>query len=127
MAGASTAPGGVLIDWWDNANANQDWIFHHVISSTGEYYEIINQNSQMCLTSDGVAGAQVCQEPCDPGNTYGQIWYTGLNPSSSDAWSIENVDSGLYLDVSGDDPFPDTAIDTWPSNGGANQYFAIDN
>jgi hypothetical protein len=129
MAGASTAPGGGLIDWWVNGNANQGWTFRHVYDSTGNYYIIINDNSWMCLYADGTAGDQVYQAPCDAHNTYGEIWYTGLNPSTSNAtygWAIENVSSGLYLDVAGDNPFPGASIDTWPWNGQPNQYFAID-
>jgi hypothetical protein len=132
MAGASNAPGDGLIDWWDNGNANQGWYFKEVYYSGSNDYAIINDNSRLCLTSDGIAGDQVYQEPCGAsyfdGSSYfgGQIWYTGLSPSSNDAWSIENVDSGLSLDVNGDNPFPGASIDTWPFWGGANQYFAID-
>jgi hypothetical protein len=38
-------------------------------------------------------------------------------------YTIKNVSSGLYLDVSGNSPWAGTAIDTWPYNGGANQFF----
>jgi Ricin-type beta-trefoil lectin domain-like len=96
------------------------------------YYAIVDGNTlndyvPQCLTSDGIAGDQVYHYSC--GASQGQIWYTGLSHSTSNrliGWSIENVDSGLYLDVGGDDPFPDAAIITWPFNGGTNQYLAID-
>ncbi len=120
VSGASTQPGAPVIDYWANGGSNQQWIF----STTGAYdtYEIINVNSNQCLTADSNAGDQVYQWPCD-GSTQ-QQWVTGLNPGSIYAYTIQNVSSGLYLDVSGNSPWPGAAIDTWPYNGGSNQYFS---
>lgn len=52
-----------------------------------------------------------------------QQWHTALTPGNGQAYTIENVSSGLYLDVNGDSPWAGTAIDTWYYNGGANQQF----
>ena len=76
----------------------RDWLFSSV--GGGNTYEIINVNSNMCLTSDGVAGDQVYQEPCD--GSLLQQWNTSLTPGNGVAYTIKNVSSGLYLDVSGD-------------------------
>jgi hypothetical protein len=119
VSGGSTYPGAPVIDWYSNGGANQNWLFKSV--NGGNTYNIINVNSNMCLTSDGVAGDQVYQEPCD--GSLLQQWQTSLTPGNGVDYTIKNVSSGLYLDVSGNSPWAGTAIDTWPYNGGANQFF----
>lgn len=124
VGGASTSPGAGVIDWWTNGGANQAWTFTRITGNPNTF-EIINQNSGQCLTTDGVAGDQVYQEPCDQDAT--EEWITGLRPATgATAYSIESAYSGLYLDVNGDSPWPDTSIDTWYGNGGYNQYFSAD-
>ena len=120
VSGGSTYPGAPVIDWYANGGQNQNWLFFSV--NGGNTYEIINVNSNMCLTTDGFAGDQVYQEPCNEGTV--QEWQTSLTPSSVSAYTIKSVYSGLYLDVSGDSPWAGASIDTWYYNGGANQYFA---
>ena len=89
----------------------------------------MNENSGQCLTSDGIPGDQVYQEPCIY-NLY-QIWDTTL-PTQYENYSLASYDtirndaSGLYLDVNGDSPWPGAWIDTWYYNGNPNQYFSID-
>jgi len=119
VSGGSTQPGAPVIDYWANGGANQAWTFYPV--GGNNIYEILNNNSGMCLTSDGIAGDQVNQMPCEGSQL--QLWRTYLTPSSTSAYPIQNVYSGLYLDVSGNSPWPGAAIDTWPYNGGANQFF----
>ena len=82
------------------------------------------------MTTDGVAGDQVFQKPCDvdilgTDPNEAQWWYTGLNANTLPytGYPIQSVASGLYLDVSGNYSLPGAAIDTWYWNGGANQYF----
>ena len=123
MSGASTAPGGQLIDWVSNRGANQMWTFHNItLKNSGQLYTIVNQNSGLCLTTDGIAGDRVVQETC-AGNNLTQQWYTGLSPFSTQGWAVENEASGLYLDVDQDNPDFGAWIITWPFNGGLNQYF----
>jgi hypothetical protein len=119
VSGASTSPGAPVIDYWANGGANQAWTFIPVGNSV---YEIVNQNSGQCLSTDGIAGDAVFQLPCNGGLT--QRWSTGLTPSSYSAYTIMNPYSGLYLDVNGDSPWPGTSLDVWYYNGGANQYFS---
>jgi hypothetical protein len=76
VSGGSTYPGAPVIDWYSNGGANQDWLFSPVGGSNT--YDIINVNSNMCLITDGVAGDQVYQEPCD--GSLLQQWQTGLTP-----------------------------------------------
>ena len=119
VSGGSTSPGAQVIDWWANGGGNQVWTFYPV---GNDVYEIANQNSGQCLTTDGIAGHGVFQLPC--AGAASQIWSTGLTPTSVGAWTISNPWSGLYLDVSGNNPWPGTSPDVWYYNGGANQYFA---
>ena len=119
VSGGSTYPGAPVIDWYSNGGQNQNWLFQPTGGTNT--YQIINVNSNQCLTTDGVAGDQVYQDPCD-GST-AQQWQTSLTPSLTTTWPIKSVYSGLYLDVNGDSPWARTSIDTWYWNGGANQYF----
>jgi Ricin-type beta-trefoil lectin domain-like len=121
VSGASTQPGAPVIDWYSNGGANQKWFFSQVIAS-GEY-EIANQNSGLCLTTDGVAGDQLYQEPCN--ESAGQIWITNLSPSNNNYTSIQSALSGLYLDVYGNTSWPGASIDTWYWNGGSNQKWSL--
>ena len=118
VSGGSTSLGAGVIDWVANGGANQSWTF---IPYSTNVYEIENNNSGMCLTTDNVAGDQVYQFACLGAST--QLWYTQLTPSSTSDWTIRSQSSGLYLDVNGDSPWQGTSIDTWYFNGGYNQYF----
>lgn len=118
VSGGSTSNGGGVIDWVANGGANQSWTF---IPYGNNVYEIENNNSGKCLTTDNVAGDQVYQFTCVGAST--QLWYTGLTPGSASDWTIQSQSSGLYLDVNGDSPWEGTVIDTWYFNGGYNQYF----
>jgi len=119
VSGASTAPGAPVIDWWANGGANQNWTFNSV--GPASTYEIINQNSGQCLTTDGVPGDQVTQMPCV--GSLQQEWLTAFNPGRGPRM-IQSVYSGLYLDVNSDSPWPGASIDTWYYNGNSNQYFS---
>lgn len=122
VSGASTQPGAPVIDWWSNGGANQSWTFSPI--GGANTYEIINGNSNQCLTTDGVAGDQLYQLPCT--GSQEQQWATSLSLTASGTQAIRNVYSGLYVDVSGDSPWPGAAIDTWTYNGGDNQFFFAD-
>ncbi|HUN32233.1 MAG TPA: RICIN domain-containing protein [Trebonia sp.] len=119
VSGASTQPGAPVIDWYADGGANQEWTF--LPDGGTNTYEIINANSGQCLTTDGVAGDQLYQLPCAGGPI--QQWQTAITPGQEGVGTIRNVSSGLYVDVSGDSPWPGAAIDTWYYNGQDNQYF----
>ena len=121
VSGASTQPGAPVIDWWANGGANQAW----TLQPTGspDQYEIVNQNSGQCLTTSGVAGAQLYQWPCSPNDPY-QVWQTGLGAYyDGHGYGIRNPAFNLYVDVYGDSPWPGAAIDAWYGNNGDNQFF----
>ena len=123
---ASTTPGTGVIDWSITDGAEQEWTFKPTVDAA-DTYQIINDNSNQCLTTDGVAGDQVYQDPCNGSRS--QQWKTGLIDALS-PWTfvpIQSVSSGLYLDVRGDSFWQGTVIDTWYGNGGNNQGWAIPN
>jgi Ricin-type beta-trefoil lectin domain len=70
VSGASTAPGAGVIQWYDNGGSNQRWS----VPGGGSIGPIANQNSGMCLTTDGTAGDELFQWYCTPGNV-DQQWY----------------------------------------------------
>jgi Ricin-type beta-trefoil lectin domain-like len=74
-----------------------------VPTGTGNTYEIVNVNSNMCLTTDGVAGDQVYQEPCT--DSPDQLWDTNMG-STANYTTMQSDYSYLYLDVNGDSPWP---------------------
>ena len=134
----STSPGAPVIDWFYDGGEEQVWHFFplDVPAPNGrgapvpDLYEIINENSHQCLTTDGVAGDQVYQDPCD--GSPSQQWLTGVVEINDGCAvgggvctpdGIQSVSSGLYLDVSGDSIWPGAEIDTWYENDGANQWF----
>jgi len=114
VAGGSTSPGAPIIQWWATGGAEQEWQLP-ANNTTGE---IINQNSGMCITTDGVAGDQLFQEPCQGSVT--QLWYA---QHSFDAPNVFQSPTGLVMDVDGYAMYAGGHIDAWYENGQANQYF----
>jgi len=124
VAEGSTAPGARVIDWSIDDGAEQEWTFKPVEGALNTF-QIINKNSNQCLTTDGVAGDQVYQDPCNGSRS--QQWITGINAMTQSIafYTIQSASSGLYLDVYGDSPWEGTVIDTWYGNGGNNQEWAV--
>jgi hypothetical protein len=122
VAGAATYPGAPVIQWYGNAGANQRWNFVQLADGNEE---IVNQNSGMCLTSDGMAGHWVYQWPC---SGYAQQEWTGTVPpyfgsSHVTASTLKNAKSGLYLDVEGDSPWAGAHLITWSYNNTPGDFF----
>ncbi|GAA0433763.1 hypothetical protein Acor_08000 [Acrocarpospora corrugata] len=114
--GGATGDGAQIIQW-SLSGDNQIWTFQ----PSGSHYQIVNRRSGKCITSDGLPGTPLYQWRCK--GTALQQWDTSLTPSTGLAYSIRNVGSGLFMEVSGDSGAQGTAIDTWYWNGGLNQYF----
>ena len=120
----STAPGGLIDMWTDNyttSQPNQRWLLEP--SSVGVYDWIVNVNSGLCLTTDGVAGDQLYQEPCgSTSDPYVQAW--GFDWNAYGDFSLVSTQNNDLLDVYQANPNVGAAVDIWPYNGGGwNQEF----
>jgi hypothetical protein len=119
--GASTTPGAPVIQWFRNGNSNQRWNFVQLPDGNEQ---IVNQNSGMCLTTDGVAGHWVYQWPCDSSNPH-QEWRGTLSLGSTNiTHRLANVYSGLFLDVDGNSPWPGAHLITWYYDGSYGDFFS---
>lgn len=115
VSGGSTSAGVPIIQWWADSGAEQEWQLPAAYTSG----EIINQNSGMCITTDGVAGDQLYQEPCN--GSASEQWYAAYNFAGPTVF--QNPATGLVMDVSGYDMWAGGAIDAWYQNNQANQSF----
>jgi hypothetical protein len=114
--GGSTRNGASIIQW-SLTGDNQVWTFR----PSGTDYQIVNLHSGLCITTNGVAGAQLYQWQCTGSSN--QLWSTSLTAGNLVGYTIKNVGSGLYMDVSGASGANGAAIDTWYKTGGSNQFF----
>jgi Ricin-type beta-trefoil lectin domain-like len=120
VSGGSTSPGAPIIQWYGNYGGNQRWTF---VDLGGGSERIVNQQSGMCLTTDGVPGHQVFQWPCNSSNPY-QVWFGSFSRPLYSATTLLNPRTGLYLDVSGDSRWAGGQIISWWGNGTSGEYFA---
>ncbi|MFF5289766.1 RICIN domain-containing protein [Paractinoplanes globisporus] len=116
MQGGSQGDGAPIIQWTLSGD-NQVW----TMQPSGSHFELINRNSNKCITTDGVAGHQVYQWYCS--GTDNQLWDTSLTAGNLTGYRIKSVASGLALDVAGSSGARGAAIDTWYWNATPNQYF----
>ncbi len=129
VQGGSLSAGAPIIQWYNNGTSNQLWKFP---ANDGQDDVIKNQNSGMCLTTDGIAGHQLFQEPCYDGSWFvKQIWvahtYTVPSPwlgTFTEAW-FTNPASGLVIDVNHESGLAGAAIIGWYGTGWLNQSWII--
>jgi hypothetical protein len=117
VSGAATGDGAPVIQWVQSGN-NQLWYFEPV----NGHMEIINQHSDKCLTTDGVAGHPLYQWRCKA--AAGQLWDIDTFLNSWVPGVIKNPASGLVMDVSDASITAGAAILAWYPNGGTNQLFS---
>jgi hypothetical protein len=126
VSGASTSPGGRIIQWPANGANNQQFKYP---ARDGETSNILNQNSQMCVTTDGVAGHQLFQMPCGGGWAPYQRWtvhtYTPWYDFTNTYGWFTNPATGLVIDVEGGSRAQGTRIIAWYGNGGLNQSWIM--
>jgi hypothetical protein len=117
VSGGSRSAGAQVIQWTLNGGPNQMWR----LEPHGTGYWIVNINSGLCL-GDAGQGQPVVQWYCGDAPN-GTVWSTSLSANNLLAYSIGNVWTGRYLDVTGGSGSAGTALTTWPWNGGSHQYF----
>jgi len=121
VSGGATTGGAPIIQWPADDGNEQVWLFGtETYDGVYEGTVIMNDNSRLCLNTDGVAGDQLDQEICYYGNVNEEF---SINGSLGGYDSFENVGSGLYLDVSGYSWNEGAAIDLWYQNDQPNQTF----
>lgn len=125
VADNGTDAGHRVVQWYNDGGAEQKWYFDQVYDSASgfEGYLLRNQNSGLCLSTDGNAGDTLFQDYCNPANV--AEWFT-VGTSGADN-RIFNRHTGLYLDVSGYSYAAGADMDLWYWNGYSNQWFWIDN
>ena len=145
VSGASTQQYARVIDWWSSGAANQQWEFvplgYDAPQAAGApVYEIVNQNSGQCLTTDGIPGDQLYQSYCFgliPGQPVplNQAWATNLISQNGEDFAYSPITSalplarsndydGLCIDVYGHNALPGVWIDAYYCNGQDNQEFS---
>ena len=120
ISGASTANGGVAIQWPYGGGANQQW--QEVAINGG--YKLINRNSSKLLDEPAytkTTGTQLDQWQDSNGNN--QWW--NLVSAGNGYYYIVNQYSGLYVDVSGASTANGASVIQWNATGGANQQWQL--
>jgi hypothetical protein len=133
VSGASQDWGASVIDWYANGNSNQSWELVSAGSTPNEF-EIVNQNSGLCLAVNAAStalynGAPIIQFKCV--NAPAEEWifqphYLGNGSGNQNYYTIASAaDTGYVLDVPADNTVPGTALDIWGANNGLSQEFYI--
>jgi hypothetical protein len=126
VSGGSTSAGGRIIQWYANAADNQQFKYP---SDNGQTSLILNKKSQMCITTDGVAGHQLFQMPCGGSWAKYQLWtvhtYTPWFDFTNTYGWFTNTASGLVIDVEGASHAAGARIIGWHGNGGLNQSWIL--
>jgi hypothetical protein len=119
VADGSISPGTRLIQWDNDGAAEQKWYFD-TVSNDGNFvgYLIRNENSDLCVQTDGNAGDALVQEYCDA-NDANQLFTGGFSETSH----YQNNQTGLWMDVQGFCYNRGADIDAWYGNGQPNQDF----
>ena len=125
--GASTANGAEIDQYPNHSGTNQQWTLTQV---SGNVYTLKNINSGKCLDVPGQSsteGLQLDQWTCNGGTN--QDWAfdaVGNYGSSGDtSYELAGLNSDQVVDVAGNSTADSAVVDQWPSNGGANQEWAI--
>lgn len=124
VADGATYWGAPVIQWYNTGGTEQKWYFDQVYDQNGSLqgYMLRNEHSNLCLVTDGTAGDQLYQWPCNPAIAGEVFWYGSASYVNTEVYFY---DSGLLLDVSGYSYGAGADIDLWYDNGGGNQFFWI--
>ena len=118
IAGASTADGASVVQWWANSSPDQQWR----LQATGDgFYQVLNEASGRCLDVAGLStadGAIVQQHGCWSGSN--QQWSLGLEGSS---FTLSARHSGKCLEVADASHSPGAALQQRTCSGSINQRF----
>jgi hypothetical protein len=110
IRGGSTASGATVVQWTCGNATNEQF----TVNTAGGYTQFVAKNSGLCLAQGdtSTSGGPVVQIGCTGGTTT-QWTVTGT--------TLRNRATNTCLDVPGASGALDTALITWPCNGGNNQ------
>lgn len=95
VQGASFDAGTPVIQWYDNGNANQQWIQHDLRDGT---FGFENVNSRKCLKTNGTVGQQLFQDNC---NIADPLEHWQVLVQQDGRYVLQNPQSKLVMDVNG--------------------------
>lgn len=131
VSGGSSTMGGQLIQYTNHNGANQQWIILPAGTHNGTpIYQIMNRNSGLIMDVNGAsdsAGASIIQWAQHSG--LNQMWE--FLPSLSSCQTagnycqIENVNSGLVIDVSGGSTAVGASLVQEPSSNATSQQWTL--
>lgn len=119
VADGSIGAGARIIQWYNDGGTEQKWYFD-TVGNNGNFvgYLIRNENSGLCMDTDGYAGDPLVQTNCNV-NDEGQIFTGGFSETSS----YRDSGNSLYMDVQGFSYGAGANVDLWYGNGQPNQNF----
>lgn len=123
VSGASTANGGLLIQWPGNGGANQRWTLTRV---TDNLYTLASVNSGLCLDVPNQSSSvvQLEQWTCNGGDN--QLWAADLVGSlTGHTFVLVGVQSGLAVGVAGSSTGQGAQITQQAGTGSAGQQWSI--
>ncbi len=121
IRGGSTTAGTDAIQWWADGGAEQQWATDGYANWPSGVFDFVNENSGMCLTTDGVAGDPLTQQPCSSNDVFQQ--WESTEEYFQGGWFLTNPITGLNMDVQGASYWGGAEIDAWYPNGQQNQVF----
>jgi hypothetical protein len=119
VAGASTSEGANIVQWPVNGSPDQVWKLSRLANGA---YVFTDVNSGLAI---GVSGASLNCAPLiqwPSNNSTDQNWYLIQNGAF---WNIKDVNSRLYMDISGGSTTEGADAFQWPANGGQSQLWSL--
>ena len=97
VSNGSIYPGAPLIQWYNDGAAEQKWYFDQVsVNGNAIGYLIRNENSHLCIDTDGSPGDGLFQAVCTTADP-GQLFTGGFSSASR----YRDSGSGWWMDISG--------------------------
>ena len=120
---SSTAAGGIIDQWTFNATETQFWCFF-LVSAPGNaltIYEIVNNNSGMCLDLPGdnlFAGAHLQQWPCNGTEAQDWLWTNVDTYDTLAPYTYANITSNFsyLMEISSSDKSDGGQVDVWTND-----------
>jgi len=123
VSGASTANGAQIVEWTDDADADQQWT---LLDAGGGWFNIVDVNSGLALddTNGSIANGNVMQQWALNPSSSNQQWQ--INSAGGGYYTFTNRTSGLVLDLTGGGLGDGTKIQQWAAGtGNLNQQFQL--